>query len=73
MTLEDFDIMAEEQNHKCALCRGVNVNNRRLIVDHDHDTGEVRGLLCYSCNYRLSLAERYPSFFIKCLKYLKKI
>jgi hypothetical protein len=36
-----------EQEHKCAICRRT---PKRLVVDHDHDDGQNRGLLCSSCN-----------------------
>lgn len=47
--------MAEAQEHKCALCfRVCGVSERsgyhKLCVDHNHATGEIRGLLCHFCN-----------------------
>lgn len=39
-----------EQDGRCAIC-GKRPRNRRLAVDHNHFTGEVRGLLCYFCNH----------------------
>lgn len=47
--------MAERQGHCCAICREA---GRRLVVDHDHETGAVRGLLCVPCNSALG---RYES------------
>lgn len=43
------------QGGKCAIpsCRARGTGKRRLAVDHDHDTGEVRGLLCKTHNYEL--------------------
>lgn len=49
---EKFDKLWEAQGRRCAICwRPVRV--RRPAVDHDHDTREVRGLLCRKCNYDL--------------------
>lgn len=49
MTLDDYDRMLAAQGGACATClRPPGV--RALCVDHDHDTGEVRGLLCSACN-----------------------
>ena len=44
-----YEELMEYQEHKCAIC-GVDDSFNRLVMDHDHKTGEVRGLLCHSCN-----------------------
>jgi hypothetical protein len=43
-----------EQGHSgvCEIC-GAEPNERRLCVDHNHETGEIRGLLCFKCNLAL--------------------
>lgn len=63
---EDYDRMFEAQEGKCAIC---SISKDRLHVDHCHDTGIVRGLLCSNCNcaigslkhstYRMKLAIEY--------------
>jgi hypothetical protein len=56
MTLAEYNAKLRKQAHRCAVCRRpetVRVRGggfRRLSVDHDHVTGEVRGLLCHRCN-----------------------
>lgn len=50
ITLEEYEKMFAEQDGKCAICKGVCPTGRNLAVDHDHDTGKVRGLLCSRCN-----------------------
>lgn len=50
MTLEEYDELFDGQGGVCAICGGSNPDGRRLAVDHDHETGEIRGLLCYRCN-----------------------
>ncbi|MES0339850.1 MAG: endonuclease VII domain-containing protein [Anaerolineales bacterium] len=55
ISLEDYGRMLEDQDGVCAICGGgqivtKNNNNGYLHVDHDHATGEVRGLLCHLCN-----------------------
>lgn len=52
---EEYDIMLEKQNGVCAICGGK--TKRRLAVDHDHQTGKVRGLLCGACNPHLAWLE----------------
>jgi fructose-1,6-bisphosphatase len=57
ITLAEYDQMLEDQHGICAICGGVNPDGKRLAVDHDHETGKVRGLLCTSCNTRLGFLE----------------
>ena len=57
LTLEEYDRLFAEQGGVCAICGNPesardqwNGRVRRLAVDHDHETGRVRGLLCGRCN-----------------------
>jgi hypothetical protein len=50
ITLKDFERMLEEQGGVCKVCKEQRPNEQTLHVDHDHETGEVRGLLCFRCN-----------------------
>jgi len=58
-----FQLLVAYQKGECAICgthysklaKGRFVGEVRLMVDHDHKTGEVRGLLCHKCNHRLDL------------------
>jgi len=43
---DDFDRMVSEQGGRCAICGRPGPEH----VDHDHATGAVRGILCFSCN-----------------------
>lgn len=52
---EDYDTLLDNQNGVCAICSEPPKPGRRLAVDHDHTTGEVRGLLCSPCNTALGL------------------
>lgn len=54
ITLADYDAMLKAQGNRCAICgRSPEENGQRLCVDHDHETGENRGLLCGICNLAL--------------------
>ena len=48
--LNKYNSLFEEQSGVCAICKQECVSGRKLAVDHNHDTGEVRGLLCCRCN-----------------------
>lgn len=55
-TREDYEALFTAQGGRCALCRRASPS-RRLAIDHDHRTGEVRGLLCpdpdWGCNLKV--------------------
>ena len=60
LTLEEYNAMLEAQGGVCKICSNPETtkkNNsdevRMLCVDHDHNTGQVRGLLCNKCNRAL--------------------
>lgn len=50
ISTEQYDEMLRRQQGVCAVCGEVNPDGRRLAVDHEHETGQVRGLLCTMCN-----------------------
>ena len=51
---EHFRVLLESQNYECAIC---GKPDRSLVVDHNHTTGKVRGLLCNSCNTGIGLLQ----------------
>ncbi len=71
ITLEQYDQMFEKQNGVCAICNGINADGRRLAVDHSHETGKVRGLLCTRCNIGLGTYENRKEEFKKYLRSYK--
>jgi thymidylate synthase ThyX len=58
MTVEQYNEMHESQEGKCFLCG--KEWHRRLWVEHNHETGEVRGLACGPCNTALGHLENNP-------------
>lgn len=51
MTVSTYNEMLKKQNHCCACCdMHKSEFKRRLHVDHDHTTGQIRSLLCTRCN-----------------------
>ena len=57
LTSEQFEALKELQGGCCAICH--RVPEKDLHIDHDHESGQVRGLLCVSCNTRLGWIETY--------------
>jgi len=66
----DYERLWAAQGGVCALCLRATGRTRRLSVDHDHLTGQVRGLLCRPCNNVLGHARDDADFFLRCLTYL---
>lgn len=54
ITVQDYWNMFYQQEGRCRICFGLN-GDKRLVIDHDHDTDEVRGLLCTQCNTGLGM------------------
>ncbi len=50
ITADQYWALYEHQGGKCAICQRATGRTKMLSVDHDHKTGEVRGLLCNYCN-----------------------
>lgn len=69
MTIEDFNKILRSQDGKCANS-GCSTRGA-LVVDHDHKTGKIRGLLCHRCNRALGQAEDSPGRLIGLAEYLQ--
>jgi hypothetical protein len=74
LTIKDLQQMEKKQKNRCALCGRKGGDNRytRLVIDHDHENGVVRGLLCRICNVSLGILGDNAVGIAKVLKYLKK-
>lgn len=68
LSLKQYEQMLSDQNGVCAICSGK--TSRRLAVDHDHQTGRVRGLLCGRCNAGLGQFKENPLMLHKAIRYL---
>jgi len=70
MTVSRYEEILESQNGVCAICGKPGIN-RRLAVDHNHKTGQIRGLLCVFCNVLVGYVEE-RTLLRKIETYLKK-
>lgn len=56
------------QKNKCGICD--NVFNNNILVDHNHDTGKIRGLLCRNCNFAIGLFKDNIKTLKNAIKYI---
>lgn len=71
ITQADFDAMLAVQDGCCAICkRSAEDSYKGLHVDHDHESGRVRGLLCHKCNMALGLLGDSVSALADAIAYL---
>lgn len=67
----DYDRMYAEQEGKCAICRRDSADFKKgLSVDHDHVSGNIRSLLCFSCNAAIGLAQEDPDILMAMIEYV---
>lgn len=72
ISIEQWEEIYSRQGGKCAICTNTTcVSGRRLNVDHDHVTNEIRGLLCDLCNRSLGLMRDSPTLLRNAINYLE--
>ena len=69
--------MVEKQGDRCAICgtsekRNARGKKRYWSVDHDHETGKIRALLCQKCNALIGLAQDDIAVLERAIAYLKE-
>lgn len=68
LRLDVRSILSAQQNGKCAICG----KRRKLVLDHNHSTGLVRAMLCYSCNTGIGKFDDNPELLLAALHYLTR-
>jgi hypothetical protein len=73
LTMEQYNEMFNNQNGCCAIC-GIHQSElkRKLFVDHCHESGEVRKLLCNHCNLMLGNANDNKDILFNAIQYLEE-
>lgn len=71
LTVEDYEALLGQQGGVCALCGGIEECGKLLAVDHCHETGRVRGLLCNRCNRGIGYFKDDPDALIRAASYLR--
>ncbi len=74
ITLNQYEEMLKKQEGRCMICGGTEMNykNKVLCVDHNHITGQVRGLLCGLCNSGLGKFKEDKQLLNNAIKYIEK-
>lgn len=74
ITLEDYNNLFEQQQGLCGICcqPQKSERNKSLAVDHNHETGKVRGLLCDRCNRGLGLLRDNKQILQQAIDYLTR-
>ena len=73
ISLAQYNQMLINQNYRCKLCNTDEPRGNRgtFVVDHCHDTGKVRGLLCNYCNTGIGKLHDDPELLRKAADYIK--
>lgn len=67
ITLKDFNALVAAQDSCCAICKK---ETPRLVVDHDHSSGMIRGLLCSQCNCGIGNFQDNPASLASAVNYI---
>lgn len=68
---EEYQELIDKQNGRCAICK-TNVPKGGWHLDHDHDTGDRRGILCNPCNRGIGYLQDSRRILAFALEYLEK-
>ena len=71
LTQEQYENLFELQEHRCAICGAERRSERALAIDHCHDTGRIRGLLCQDCNLGMGQFADDPELLEAAARYLR--
>jgi hypothetical protein len=73
ITLVDYEAMLAVQKGVCAICSQPPTGYRKYLgVDHCHETGKVRGLLCVKCNVAIGQLLDQPNLLRRAAEYLER-
>ena len=73
LTIEGWESMFNQQNRSCKICKCTESTGKGWHVDHHHETGQIRGILCHHCNTAIGLLRDSVSIAEEAVIYLKGI
>lgn len=68
MTLDDYDDLMKKQENRCGICN--KFFKKIPDLDHNHQTGKIRGLLCHNCNLLLGLCSENESILLNAIQWI---
>lgn len=71
MTINDYKTLWDKQGERCAICGVGFAEPSNGCVDHNHETGAVRGLLCHQCNSAIGYFRESIESMKKAITYLE--
>lgn len=71
LTPDEYAEMVAAQHNRCAICGDTPTAGKSLHIDHDHESGAVRGLLCGHCNRAIGLFRDSPDVIEMAAAYLR--
>lgn len=73
ITSEQYDVLFASQDCRCAICSTSTPSSKLgFMVDHDHSSGLVRGILCHQCNTLLGMSKDNPDTLRVAASYLER-
>jgi len=74
LSIEKYETLLRGQKYCCGICGSASpgAHKQMFCVDHSHDTGKIRGLLCNNCNRGVGLLGDTPSRLYEAFLYLEK-
>lgn len=67
ITLDQYNMMKKVQDGRCFICD----EEKKLVIDHNHETGRVRKLLCFGCNMFIGFLEKKKQILLRCMDYIE--
>lgn len=71
LSIDRYDDLVIEHVGRCYICGSDDAKNKGICVDHCHETGKIRGLLCRKCNAGMGAFDDQPELIRKVLYYLE--
>ncbi len=71
LSIKDYTELIYTQRNRCAICDKP-AEGKTLHIDHNHETGKVRGLLCHNCNVLLGHAKEDKNILMSAIQYLNR-